>query len=113
MFHIAQSSIQDKGHDHEYQCAHEDHAHIFLTDGGVEQAAQTSSTHEGGKHGGADGVDCGDADACDQHGDRKRDFHMEQPIGPTHSHASGRLLQVFRHLGQAERGIAYDGKQGI
>ena len=111
--HPAQSGVQHQGHGHKDGGAPQNHGHVLLADGGVEQPAQSAAPHEGGEDGGADGVDGGNADAGDQHGGGQGDVHMEQAVGGAHAHAGGGLLQVAGHLGQAQGGVPGDGQQGV
>ena len=109
----AQSGVQQEGHHHQRGGAQQDHGHVPLADGGVEQAAQAAAPHEGGEDRRPDGVDRGDADACQKHGDGQGDLDVEQAVGRGHPHAGGRLLHVLGHLGQAQGAVAHDGQQGV
>ena len=51
--------------------------HVLLADAGGDDAAQASAAHKGGKDRGADGVDCGNADAGEDDGGGDGDLHMD------------------------------------
>lgn len=74
---------------------------------------RASAAHKGGKDRGADGVDCGNADAGEDDGGGDGDLHMDEAVGTGHAHAPARLDQVLRHLVQPQAGVADDGQQGV
>ena len=109
----AHQQVQNQGRRHEYAGAAQDGLHVLLADAGGDDAAQASAAHKGGKDRGADGVDCGNADAGEDDGGGDGDLHMDEAVGTGHAHAPARLDQVLRHLVQPQAGVADDGQQGV
>ena len=100
----AHQQVQNQGRRHEYAGAAQDGLHVLLADAGGDDAAQASAAHKGGKDRGADGVDCGNADAGEDDGGGDGDLHMDEAVGTGHAHAPARLDQVLRHLVQPQAG---------
>ena len=69
--------------------------------------------HEGGKDGGADGIDGGDADAGEEHGQGQGDLDVEQAVGRGHAHSRWPPPSYGRALGTGPGAVAHDGQQGV
>ena len=113
MLHQGHDNIQNEGHGHEHTGAAENGLHIILPDAGVDDVAQASAAHHGGKDRRADGVDSGDAHAGKDDGGGQGNLHPPQLVHAGHAHAGGRLFQSRGHLVEAQHRVAYDGEQGI